>query len=53
MWTQEEMDMLLEFEKKGLSDKEIAYELGREKEHITQKRKFMRDNGKYHGYKNR
>jgi len=45
--------MLLEFEKKGLSDKEIAYELGREKEHITQKRKFMRDNGKYHGYKNR
>lgn len=53
MWTQEEMNMLLEFEKQGLSDKEIAYELGREKEHITQKRKFMRDNGQYQGFKNR
>lgn len=52
-WTQEEIDMMLELEKQGLSDKEIAYELGRDKDHIVQNRKLMRDRGQYQGYKNR
>lgn len=52
-WTQGEMDMLIEFDKQGVTDKEIAYELGREIDHIRQKRKLMRENGQYQGYKSR
>lgn len=37
-WTEKELEMLIELERKGLSDKEIAYELGREVNHIRDKR---------------
>lgn len=40
-WTDEEVEMLIELEKKGLLDKEIAYELGREVDHIRDKRRRM------------
>lgn len=52
-WTDQEIAMLLELEEQGLNDKEIAYELGREKDHIVGKRQLMRKHGQYQGYKNR
>ncbi len=52
-WTDHEIAMMLEYESQGLSDKEIAYELGRETDHIVQKRMLMRKHGQYQGYKNR
>lgn len=52
-WTDQEIAMMLELEEQGLSDKEIAYELGRETDHIVQKRSLMRKHGQYQGFKNR
>ena len=52
-WTDQEIAMMLGLEEQGLSDKEIAYELGRETDHIVQKRMLMRKRGQYQGYKNR
>lgn len=52
-WTDKEIAMMLELEEQGLTDKEIACELGREKDHIVRKRQLMRKHGQYQGYKNR
>lgn len=50
-WTEKEIKMMLEMEKKGFTDKEIAYELGRERQDITAKRGRMRLKGEYQGRK--
>lgn len=50
-WTDEEVELMLELEGKGLTDKEIAYELGRDFTHIADKRRRMRLNGEYEGNK--
>lgn len=50
-WTEEEIEMMLEMEKQGLTDEEIAIELGRERIHIADKRRTMREKGEYKGYK--
>jgi excisionase family DNA binding protein len=50
-WKRSEVRMMLELEKQGLSDEEIAYELGRERMHITDKRRNMRKYGNYQGRK--
>lgn len=34
LWTEEEKELVRELERQGLSDKEIAYEIGREPEHL-------------------
>lgn len=46
-WSDEEVEMLLEFEKQGMSDIEIAWELGREVDHIRDKRRRLRKEGIY------
>lgn len=46
-WTEKEIQMFLELENQGLSDVEIAYELGREEDHIVDKRARMRRAGLY------
>lgn len=46
-WTEREIQMFLELESQGLSDAEIAYELGREEDHIVDKRVRMRRAGLY------
>lgn len=45
-WKDNEINMMLELEKQGLTDKEIAYELGREREHIVDKRRRLVRDGK-------
>lgn len=50
-WSDEELNTLLKLEKQGLSDKQIAYELGREPYHISDKRRCLRIKGLYHGHK--
>lgn len=50
-WTDKEWQMVLDLEKQGYQDKEIAYELGREDYHIRDKRRLMRRKGLYQGYK--
>lgn len=50
-WSDEETNMLLELEKNNLTDEEIAYELGRDKEHIVDKRRNLRNKGMYFGNK--
>lgn len=50
-WTDEEIRMILELEKQGLSDEEIAEELGRERGHVTWKRMHLRRKGLYKGRK--
>lgn len=40
-WTDEEVRIMQEMEQQGYSDEEIAYELGREVEHIRDKRRRM------------
>lgn len=50
-WSDEELDMLLELEKQGLSDAEISCELGREREHVVDKRRCLREKGFYQGRK--
>lgn len=42
---------MFELEKQGFTDKEIAKKLGREKLHISDKRRMLRKQGKYEGYK--
>lgn len=51
-WRQEEIDIMYELEKKGYSDGEIAYELGRERKHVTNKRFQLRQEGIYEGTRN-
>lgn len=50
-WTNEEVEIMLEMEKQGYTDDEIAYQLGRERIHIVDKRRNMREKGKYQGHK--
>ncbi len=50
-WTKEEIKEMFELEKQGLTDKEIAEKLGRERFHIVDKRRMLRKQGKYEGYK--
>lgn len=50
-WTKKENDFLLECDKKGMSDKEIAWELGREPYHIIDHRRNLRRKGIYKGHK--
>ena len=50
-WSDEETNMLLDLEKNNLTDEEIAYELGRDKEHIVDKRRNLRNKGMYFGNK--
>ena len=52
-WRDEEVEMMYELEKKGYTDQEIAYELGREAYHISDKRRCLRNTGKYKGFKNK
>jgi predicted transcriptional regulator len=52
-WTRKEVQMFLNLENRGLSDEEIAYELGREPEHISDKRRRLRKYGDYQGRKRR
>jgi len=40
-WTDEEVRIMQEMEQQGYSDEEIAYELGREVDHIRDKRRRM------------
>ncbi len=41
-WTQEEIEIANIMRKKGYIDKEIAWELGREPNHVSQKRYYMK-----------
>jgi excisionase family DNA binding protein len=50
-WTRKEVQMFLALESQGLSDDEIAFELGRERIHIVDKRRNMRKYGDYRGRK--
>lgn len=50
-WTEEETEMMLDLEKQGYTDDEIAYELGRERNHISYRRFRLRKNGEYEGFK--
>lgn len=50
-WSDEETNMLLELEKNNLTDEEIAYELGRDALHITDRRRNLRNKGLYIGKK--
>lgn len=50
-WSRKEVRMFLELEKQGLTDEEIAFELGRERGHITDKRRMLRKYGNYQGRK--
>jgi hypothetical protein len=49
-WTDEEVKFILDNENK-LSDKEIAWELGREEVHVRWKRQHLKNKGEYHGRK--
>lgn len=48
-WKKEEIEILIESDKKGLKDKEIAYLLGREKTDITNKRLYLKKRGLHPG----
>jgi hypothetical protein len=50
-WSEEEVRMLLDLEKQGLSDVEIAYELGRDSNNISWKRGHLRKLNQYEGRK--
>ena len=50
-WTEEDLEMLIEMDKQGIKDSEIAWELGREVEHIIDKRRRLREQGKYPKHK--
>lgn len=52
-WRDEEIETMYELEKKGYTDQEIAYELGREAQHIADKRRCLRIAGKYKGFKDK
>ena len=52
-WRDEEVQIMLDLEAKGYTDAQIAYELGREKIHIHDKRRRLRLAGKYEGIKKR
>lgn len=49
-WTDKETEMLMEMDKKGILDSEIAWQLGRDPHHIRDHRRNLRDRGLY-GYK--
>lgn len=50
-WSEKEIKLFLELEEQGLTDKEIANELGRDSDHIRWKRGNLRRNGLYRGRK--
>lgn len=50
-WTEEELETFYRLEEQGYTDKQIAYELGREEYHVCQKRLRLRKSGKYKGVK--
>ena len=50
-WSDEEIKKMFKLEQQGLTDKEIAERLGRKDIHITDKRRTLRKQGKYEGYK--
>lgn len=52
-WSEKELQMFYELDAKGLSDEQIACEMGRETGHITDKRRRLRNEGKYQGFKGR
>ena len=52
-WKHNELQLMLELEKQGLEDSEIAIELGRTEKQISWKRLHLRKNGLYKGYKKR
>ena len=50
-WKPIEIEIMYKLEKQGKTDSEIAEELGREIEHIRDKRKRLKRNNEYRGYK--
>jgi len=50
-WTGAEINKMLKLEQQGLTDKEIADKLNRDRSHIVDKRKRLRKEGFYEGYK--
>lgn len=48
-WTKEEDKILISMDRKNKTDKEIAWELGREKLNVYSRRKFLIENNKYPG----
>lgn len=52
-WDDKEINLMLQLEKEGLEDVEIAKTLNRKAFHITDKRRTLREQGKYEGYKGR
>lgn len=50
-WQDEETNMMLQMDKKGFTDEQIAYELGREVSHIRDHRRRLKLKGLYHGSK--
>lgn len=46
-WTKKEDEYLIEMDKIGIMDKEIAYNLGREVSHIRDHRRNLKNRGKY------
>ncbi|MGG4288340.1 hypothetical protein ABEW81_11140 [Priestia megaterium] len=52
-WKEEELQLMLQLEKQGYTDAQIAYELGREAIHVQNKRIRLRRAGKYQGLKKR
>jgi DNA-binding CsgD family transcriptional regulator len=51
LWNTTETGMMLDMEKQGFSDEEIAFKLGREADHIRDHRRNLREKGLYQGYK--
>ena len=50
-WKPIEVEIMYKLEKQGKTDSEIAEELGREIYHIRDKRKRLKRNNEYRGYK--
>lgn len=50
-WQEKEIKIMIEMDKKGIKDKEIAYYLGRETEDIRRKRLFLKKRGLHPGKK--
>jgi hypothetical protein len=52
-WREVEIELMYKLEKEGLTDPQIAEELGRTEMQIASKRRRLKDAGKYKGFKNR
>lgn len=50
-WKEEEIKLMMKLEKKGYTDEEIAYELGRDRASVSGLRYRLRKKGLYKGYK--